>query len=249
VVVPGQKVQFRDHFRVGDKFINTFTFHLGATLNVGGQAQKLTYKSFERYGQVVRAVDQNRHPTQVLRKYYVAYEMDQGQRTNKWYVNKILLLTRQGGRTVVRAKGGPVPAAVQQDLSDELKPLDLSDGPKAQGERWVLTERTLRQFMDLPPQARGTVRCRWSRTITSKAGHKVAVLTADLVLTMPLKAGLSMDLDLTGKLFYNLSLGKLEVVYLKGPVTIKGAVLQQGRRVAVQGKGQAKMIMIRRFGG
>lgn len=253
-VAPGGKIVLADHFRVGEKFINVFSLEINARIRftAGGQPQvkNLGFKNFERYGQIVQALGPRGGPARVSRKYFVSYEVEEGQKKAKWYQGKLLVLTRQGAKTVVSWAGGAVPAAVQRDLSGELSSrLTLSDEPVGVGDRWVLTEQTLRQFMDLPPGARGTVRCQWIKNFTSKTGQKVAAIAANMVLTIPLPGGLRLDIDLTGKLFYDLTRRKLAALIFRGPVRIKGALTQGQQRIPVGGGGQAKIIMLRRFGG
>ncbi|MBU0516915.1 MAG: hypothetical protein KJ621_19340 [Proteobacteria bacterium] len=251
--VTGGKMVLADRFQVGEKYISVFSLSIDARMSftAGGrpQVKKLSFKTFERYGQIVMAVDPQGGASRVKRKYFVSYEVEEGRKKTKWYQGKLLVLTRQGRKTFVSWPGGAVPGPVRQELSDELAArLALSDQPVGVGDRWVLTEQTLRRFMDLPPAARGTVRCRWSKTITSQAGHQVATIAANMVLTLPLPGGLRLDVDLTGKLFYNLSLRKLEALIFRGPVTIKGALAQGRRRIPVTGGGRASIVMLRRFG-
>jgi hypothetical protein len=251
-VPPGQKIVLADRFRPGEKFLSVFSLDLNArmTFMAGGQPQvkNMAQKTFERYGQLVRAVDQQGAPTAVMRKYYVSYEMEGGQKKVPWYAGKTLILTRQGGRTMVASPQGAVPAAVQRDLADELKPdARLSEEPVGPGDRWVLTEATLRKFMDLPAGARGTVRCQWVKTIRNKTGHQVAFIRGNMVLTVPLPGGIQLTLDLAGRFFYNLTLGKLEAVIMQGPLGIRGSVAQGGQRIPISGRGQAKIILLRRF--
>lgn len=251
---PGGKIVLADYFRAGEKFISVFSLEIKGQMKftAGGQPQvkPLVFRTFERYGQIVQAMDPRGGPTRVSRKYFVSYEVEEGQKKTKWYQGKLLVLTRQGAKTLVSWSGGAVPAEVQQDLSGELSSrLTLSDEPVGVGDRWVLTEQTLRQFMDLPPTARGTVRCQWIKNFTSKTGQKVAAIAANMVLTIPLPGGLRLDVDLTGKLFYDLTRRKLAALILRGPVRIKGSLAQGQQRVPVRGGGQAKIIMLRRFGG
>jgi hypothetical protein len=251
-VPSGQKLVLSDRFRPGDKFISVFYLNLTAkmTYMAGGQRQvkPMVYKLFERYGQLVRTVDAAGAPTTAVRKYFVAYELEEGRKKVPWYVGKTLLLKRQGGRTVVTSTRGAVPPAVQRDLAEELKSdVALSEGPVGPGDRWVLTEATLRRFMDLPAAARGTVRCQWVKNISNKAGHRVAYIQGNMVLTMPLAGGIGMTLDLNGRFYYNLTLGKLEAVIMSGPVTVRGSVAQGGQRVPLSGRGQAKIVLLRRF--
>ncbi len=249
---PGQKVVLADRFRPGERFFSVFALNLNArmTFTAGGrpQVKNLAYKVFERYGQLVRAVDRRGAPTAARRKYFVAYEMEEGQKKVPWYVGKTLILTRQGARTTVTSPQGAVPPAVQRDLADELKPeATLSEEPVGPGDRWVLTEATLRKFMELPAAARGTVRCHWVKNITNKAGQQVAFIRGNMVLTMPMPGGINLTLDLSGRFFYNLTLGKLEAVIMKGPLGIRGSVAQGGRRIPIRGRGQARIVLVRRF--
>jgi hypothetical protein len=252
-----EKYRLRDAYAAGDTCTVDTSMDLDLELSVSTPGQEVNSLPVvtrwrEGYRQSVLATDA-RGPSGLRRNYTIArtVTLDPSHQERKATLplqGKTVVIQRKGGKVVVTASPGKLPARELQPLARELEHSDMEAFPDREvrvGEQWPIDPKLMMRRFPGMDRADATYQF---QEVVQYAGHPCARIrvTLELAGQVP-QAGVPLTAQLTGDLYHALDLKRMLGYDLRGPTTIKAEKDEHGISMTVEGTGTIRVKETRRW--